>query len=119
MTNTLKRTRFQTIKRIALFCALLFGLYILFMGVLAILVQTNTLASVVDAGRSRWLLVIRLSIYTALWLGWKPLLRKCGATLSDEAIRASRRPLAILILAYEFLFASEIPQLIGLLFEGN
>lgn len=119
MTSHVATGRFRMLKRIALFCAMLLGLYIIFIGLLALLVQTDTLALVVNAGSSRWLLVVRLIVYASLWFSWKPLLQKYDSTLSDTSVRALRRPLIILIIAYEFLFGSEIPQLIGLLFKGS
>lgn len=66
---------------------------------------------------NRWkessvLILIRYSLYVALWFCWRPLLLQMNPKLPEAFIKASRRPLIVLILAYELFIARDLPRLI-------
>lgn len=60
--------------------------------------------------QSSWLLLFRLCIYFLLWRNWKKVLELRLPTVTDELVRSSRRPLLVLIICYEVLFASNVLQ---------
>lgn len=112
MTNAMPAKKFSALKKVGLALLILAALYLVFLVALSLLVNAEQMSTVAAISESSWLVVIRLTIYVLLWAFWRPILRHFKPTITDAAIKASRRPLAILILAYEFLFASEIPQLL-------
>lgn len=66
---------------------------------------------------NRWkessaLIVLRYCLYALLWFCWRPLLLQMNPKLPEAFIKASRRPLVVLILAYEFFIARDLPRLI-------
>ena len=60
--------------------------------------------------QSPWLLLFRLCIYFLLWRNWKKVLELRLPNVTDELVRSSRRPLLVLIICYEVLFASNVLQ---------
>lgn len=112
MTNAVPAKKFSALKKVALALVIMAALYIGFLIALALLVNAEQMSSVAAISESSWLIVMRFTIYVLLWVFWRPILRHFKPTITDAAIKGSRRPLAVLILAYEFLFASEIPQLL-------
>mgnify|MGYP007112224650 CR=1 FL=1 len=60
--------------------------------------------------QSSWLLLFRLCIYFLLWRNWKKVLELRLPNVTDELVRSSRRPLLVLIICYEVLFASNVLQ---------
>jgi hypothetical protein len=61
-----------------------------------------------DIAASPWLLVLRLMLYTSLWQFWLKILALFINNVDPQFARVTRRPLAILLAAYELLFASNV-----------
>lgn len=96
-------------------CVMLVVLVVVVIGLRIATSSPDTVLTIEQISDAKWLLGVRLFIYAALWLFWKPVILHFKKDVPDEAIKRSRRPLAILIAAYELLFASNVPaRLIGL-----
>jgi len=57
---------------------------------------------------SPWLFVFRLSLYFFLWYFWGRLLSLSIKDADPNLVRITRRPLVILLVVYELLFASDV-----------
>ena len=57
---------------------------------------------------SPWLLVFRICIYVSLWYFWGKFLTMFIPKCSPELMRATRRPLIVLLVCYELFFASNV-----------
>lgn len=54
------------------------------------------------------LFYIRLVTYVGLWLAWPSMMRKIKNDLSDADIKATRKPLIVLVVLYELLIARNL-----------
>lgn len=61
-----------------------------------------------DMAVSPWLLVLRLTLYASLWHFWSKILALFINIVDPQFAQLTRRPLAILLVSYELLFASNV-----------
>jgi hypothetical protein len=106
----------QYMGRALLFLGVMLGVLVVVVVGLGVAASSpGTILTIEQIGDEKWLLGMRVIIYVVLWVIWKPLLLHFKKDLPDSTVSRSRRPLAILIAAYELLFASNLPaRLIGL-----
>jgi hypothetical protein len=53
-------------------------------------------------------MIVRLTLYVALWFGWEKMVVSMGVTHNENVIRHSRRPLLVLLVVYECFFANNV-----------
>ena len=61
-----------------------------------------------DFATSPWLFVFRLILYGTLWYFWAWILSQFMPNADAEIAQLTRRPLVILLVAYELFFASNV-----------
>lgn len=61
-----------------------------------------------DFASSPWLIVFRVTVYAGLWFYWSELLKLFLGQYRPTLVTVTRRPLLILLMGYELLFASDL-----------
>lgn len=98
----------KTGKALLLFVGMLIALYALTrLGLGLAGTQPEQFALLESIASSPLLIVIRLCVYALLVVYWGALLRRYNPALTDAFIKASRRPLIILIVLYELVIVRD------------
>jgi hypothetical protein len=98
----------KTGKAVLLFVGMLIALFALTrLGVGLAGTRPEQFALLESIATSPLLIVIRLCVYVLLFIYWSALLRRYNPSLSDAFIKASRRPLVILIVLYELVIVRD------------
>ena len=104
----------KTGKALLLFVGMLIALYVLTrLGLGLAGTQPEQFALLENIANSPFLIVIRLCVYALLIVYWSALLRRYNPTLTDAFIKASRRPLIILIVLYELVIVRDWQSLLS------
>ncbi len=104
----------KLLKHALYFLLMIIGLLLLLrIGFSLIGTNADQLKAMQEWRHSPVVLLIRFFIYSVIWLSWPALMRKFKPDLTDGHIKASRKPLIILLIVYELIFARDAATFIS------